>query len=178
VLRARSLTGIGFGPGERLLQSGTAGLNWRQDYSVGDAFFVARNALPIATRTAALQRYLTSPPDGATADGISAALVRLAGGSLLSPGSTALLLGWMKDSHTGPLRVRGGLVPGWSFAHKTGTGQELAGLATGYNDVGLLTGPSSQRYAIAILIAETHQPIPVRQALMSGVAHAVIAAAP
>lgn len=29
----------------------------------------------------------------------------------------------MDESLTGPQRIRGGLVPAWSYAHKTGTGQ-------------------------------------------------------
>ena len=177
-LTAKGVTGIAFGPGERLLQSATAGLAWKQEYSAGEAFFVARAALPMATRSAALARYLASPPDGASAEGIAAALGRLAGGQLLSPTSTSLLITLMTESVTGPQRIRGGLAPGWTFAHKTGTGQELDGLATGYNDVGLLTSPSGHRYAVAVMIASTREPIPVRQALMSDVARAVIAAEP
>jgi beta-lactamase class A len=152
-IAAKGLAGIGFGPGERPLQSATAGLAWTQDYAREDAFFAAREALPMATRTRALERYLANPPDGASAGGITNALLRLERGELLSPGSTALLLSLMGESLTGPERVRGGLSPGWSFAHKTGTGQELDGLATGYNDVGLLTAPSGHRYAVAVMIA-------------------------
>ena len=37
------------------------------------------------------------------------------------------------------------------FGHKTGTGQELSGRATGYNDVGLLTAPDGRTYAEAKL---------------------------
>lgn len=177
-LRRKSLNGIGFGPGERLLQSATAGLAWKQDYANGDAFFVARNALPMAARTAALTRYLARPADGASADGITAALARLTTGQLLSPSTTTLLLTLMGESLTGPQRVRGGVSAGWSYAHKTGTGQELAGLATGYNDVGVLTAPSGHRYAVAVMIASTRVAIPVRQALMADVARAVIAAEP
>ncbi len=177
-IAAKGLTGITFGPGERLLQSATAGLTWKQDYSVGDGFFTARAALPIATRSAALARYLSSPPDGASAEGITNALARLGKGELLSPASTSLMLTLMSESLTGPQRVRGGLAPGWTFAHKTGTGQELDGLATGYNDVGLLSSPAGHRYAVAVMIASTRVPIPVRQALMSEVARAIISAEP
>jgi beta-lactamase class A len=42
----------------------------------------------------------------------------------------------MANTHTGPNRLRGGLAPGWSLSHKTGTGQELGGVQAGYNDIG------------------------------------------
>src|SRR3546814_7192561 len=52
------LGSIRFGPGERLLQSGTAGLKWQQTYSAGYAFQKARAQLPDATRKAAMDAYL------------------------------------------------------------------------------------------------------------------------
>src|SRR3546814_4169713 len=57
------LGSIRFGPGERLLQSGTAGLKWQQTYSAGYAFQKARAQLPDATRKAAMDAYLADPPD-------------------------------------------------------------------------------------------------------------------
>jgi hypothetical protein len=45
---------IRFGPGERLLQSGIAGLQWNQKYSVGRRFYAARDELRYAQRKAAL----------------------------------------------------------------------------------------------------------------------------
>ena len=77
---------------------------------------------------------------------------------------------------TGPERLKGGLMPGWTIAHKTGTGQDLGDLTTGYNDVGLITAPNGDTYAIAVMIAATRRPIPERQALMAAVARAVVEA--
>ncbi len=77
-------------------------------------------------------------------------------------------------TNTGPARLPGGLGPGWRIAHKTGTGQDLGDLSTGYNDVGLITAPDGHVYAIAVTIASTSRPIPERQALMSGVTRAVV----
>ncbi|MET0271313.1 MAG: serine hydrolase [Sphingomonas sp.] len=176
MLARHGLDGIRFGPGERLLQAGTAGLAWRQDYAVNGGFLRARAALPMETRRAALERYLADPVDGASPAGITRALSRLAKGDLLSPESTRRMLALMAASRTGPGRLRGGLTPGWALAHKTGTGQELGAVATGYNDVGLLTGPGGRRYGVAVLIGRTTRPIPVRQRLMIEVMRAVIAA--
>lgn len=175
-LARAGIAGIRFGPGERLLQSRTAGLAWRQDYASGDAFARARAALPPAVRQAALDSYLADPVDGAEPAGVVDALARLSGGLLLSPGSTRLLLALMAASRTGPERMRGALDPGWSLAHKTGTGQELAGLATGYNDVGLLTAPDGRTIALAVMIGSTRRTIPERQRLMQDVVRAVVTA--
>ena len=73
--------------------------------------------------------------------------------------------------------VGGGLRPGWTLAHKTGTGQDLGNLSTGYNDVGLLVAPDGHRYAVAVMIASTRQPISTRMRLMGNVTRAVVASA-
>lgn len=173
MLARNGLASIRFGPGERVLQSRTAGLTWQQSYSIADGFYRARSALPLATREAALRRYLADPIDGASPDGIAAALARLRKGDLLSPSSTQFLLTLMASSKTGPQRLRAGVPEGWAFAHKTGTGQELAGLATGYNDVGLITAPNGHSYAIAVMIGSTRLAIPERQRLMSSVSRII-----
>ena len=111
-----------------------------------------------------------------TGAAIALALSRLARGELLSEISTAYLLDLMSKSKTGPDRLKAGLSPGWSLAHKTGTGQVLGTYATAYNDVGILTSPSGQRYALVVMIASTEQPVPIRQALMAEVMRSVIAA--
>jgi beta-lactamase class A len=174
VLARKGITGIAFGPGERLLQSRIAGLEWRPEYAIGQSFYQARSALPLSVRTEALNRYLANPMDGAQPEAIAAALASLRKGELLSPASTQYLLSQMAAARTGPQRVRGGVSPDWAYAHKTGTGQELGGLATGYNDVGLLTAPDGRTYAIAVMIGSTRRGIPERQRLMQAVARAVI----
>ena len=82
----------------------------------------------------------------------------------------------MRSSVTGPQRLRAGLGSGWTLAHKTGTGQELGGLATGYNDIGLITAPDGRSYAVAVMIASTRVSIPARQRLMADVVRAVVSA--
>jgi beta-lactamase class A len=174
-LKRHDIDGVRFGPGERLLQSQTAGLSWKQEYSRSGAFQTARAKLPISVREAALQRYLADPIDGATALGLVTGLTKLKQGELLSPTSTARLLDTMSHTKTGPQRLKGGLVPGWSLAHKTGTGQNLGGTTAGYNDVGILTAPDGHSYAIAVLIGRTTVSIPERQKLMNEAVRAVIA---
>lgn len=169
----RNLDGIRYGPGERAMQTAAAGLSWKPEYSFDRTFWEDREALPVARRKAALDAYLADPPDAATPLGVVEALSRLRSGALLSPESTAHMLGVMEGSITGGGRLRAGLPPGWKIAHKTGTGQVMGSLATGYNDVGLITAPDGRVYAVAVMIGATRQPLKARQALMAGVARAV-----
>jgi len=125
-------------------------------------------------RDKALRRYLADPLDAASANGVTLGLSLLAQGKLVSPRSTTSLLTLMRSSKTGPLRLKSGLRPGWTLAHKTGTGQDLGNLSTGYNDVGLLVAPDGHRYAVAVMIASTRQPIPVRMQLMGNVTRAIV----
>jgi len=171
----KGLGNIRFGPGERLLQSATAGLTWRPEYAFGNAFSLARARLPQSARIAAFERYVADPPDGAAPRAIADALARLKKGELLSPNSTAFLISTMESSKTGKQRMRGAVPPGWSFGHKTGTGQDLAGRTAGYNDVGLLMAPDGRAYAIAVMIGDTPRTIPQRQELMQSVVQAVVA---
>lgn len=174
-IQRKGLGDIRFGPGERLLQSQTAGLVWQPSYAFGNGFMIARDRLPRADRIAAFERYVADPPDGAAPVAIAGALARLKRGDLLSPESTSYLISTMESSHTGKQRMRGAVPPGWSFGHKTGTGQDLAGRTAGYNDVGLLMAPDGSGYAIAIMIGDTPRPIPARQALMQAVVSSVVA---
>jgi len=173
---ARNALGeIRFGPGERLLQSGTAGLTWQPSYSFGRGFEQARARLPREARVAAYQRYVAHPPDGAAPAAIAGALAKLKRGALLSPQSTAYLISTMESSRTGKYRLRGAVPPGWTFGHKTGTGQDLLGRTAGYNDVGLLTAPDGRSYAIAVMIGDSARSIQEKQLFMQGVVKAVVA---
>jgi len=174
-LARRFIPNIRFGPGERLLQSKTAGLVWDQKLSVGRNFYSARANLPRSVREKALDDYLANPPDGAAASSITLALAKLKRGEMLSPASTSYLLSTMAGAKTGPQRIKGGVPAGWSYAHKTGTGQDLPPRSTGYNDVGIMTAPDGTSYAVAVMISSTTVSIPERWELMQGVARAVVA---
>jgi beta-lactamase class A len=79
----------------------------------------------------------------------------------------------MSNTRTGKQRLRGGLAPGWSLAHKTGTGQVLGPVQSGYNDIGILTAPDGSSYSVAVMIRKTSVPIPTRMQLMQNVTRAV-----
>ena len=175
MIARKGLGSIRFYNGERALQSKIAGLIWTQSYSIGNAFYDARNALPMGIRRAAFERYISDPYDGASPHAVASALAALKRGELLSPASTARLLSIMGQTRTGKLRVRAALAPGWDWNHKTGTGQELGGRIGGINDIGLLTAPDGSVYAMAIMSVPDHSDGGAQE-LMRNVAKAVIAA--
>jgi beta-lactamase class A len=175
MIARKGLGAIRFYNGERALQSKIAGLIWSQSYSIGNAFFDARSALPLPLRKAAFERYLADPYDGASPHAIASALADLRRGGLLSRASSARLLSIMGQTRTGKLRVRAALAPGWDWNHKTGTGQELQGRIGGINDIGLLTAPDGAVYAMAIMTVPNSSDGGAQE-LMRNVARAVIAA--
>ncbi len=175
VIADKRLGDIRFGPGERLLQSKTAGLIWQPAFAIGNGFEIARSRLDPQVRAAALDAYIADPPDGAAPLSIADSIARLARGELLSETSTRYLIDTMSRSLTGRARLRAALPAGWQIAHKTGTGQDLGSRNAGFNDVGLLTAPDGRRYAIAVMIGDTRRPIRERQQLIQGVAAAVAA---
>ena len=169
----KNLGAIRFGPGERALQSGIAGLDWKQEYAIGQRFYAARDAVPLAARKAALDRYLNDPIDGASPQAIVRALAKLAKGELLSASSTRIMLDIMSRTSSGPNRLKAGVPAGWSFLHKTGTGQVLPPVSTGYNDIGIMTAPDGTRYAVAVMMGSTTASIPQRMTFMQFVSRAV-----
>lgn len=181
-LFSAGLEGIKFGPGEREMQSALAGLEWDPSFSIGKRFFEVRKTVPAAQRKAAFDAYVADPVDGASPNGIALALGKLAKGELLQPETTAVLLKLLNEVKSGPNRLKGGVPLGWSIGHKTGTGQVLdtvppgvIGDQTGYNDVGILTAPDGQRYAVAVLIGRTATPVPDRMELMHRIVAATVA---
>ena len=175
MLARHRIEGIRFGPGERLMQSQIAGLQWSPAYSTGQAFYQARNAVPIERRRTNFENYVEDPIDGATPLGLVDGLARLRRGELLSRASTERMLSIMSQTRTGRQRLSGGLAPGWRIAHKTGTGQQLGGTQAGYNDIGILTSPDGRHYAVAVMIGRTSTPLPQRMAMMQSVTRATIA---
>ena len=174
MIDSKGLGSIRFYDGERALQSKIAGLIWSQSYSIGDAFYKARSALPVSVRRASFERYVSDPYDGAAPHSVALALARLKRGDLLSPASTQRLLSIMGSTKTGALRVRAALKPGWKWSHKTGTGQNFQGRVGGINDIGLLTAPDGTTYAMAIMTVPDKSD-GGSQELMQAVTRAVIA---
>ena len=175
MIAAKNLGSIRFYDGERALQSKVAGLIWSPSYSIGNAFYKARSALPMSVRRSSFERYIADPYDGASPHAVATALARLRRGELLSAASTQRLLATMGSTRTGAMRVRAAITPGWKWSHKTGTGQNFQGRIGGINDIGLLTAPDGSVYAMAIMTVPNKSD-GAAQNLMQAVTRAVIAA--
>nr|WP_315457180.1 serine hydrolase [uncultured Sphingorhabdus sp.] len=172
MLDRRKVQSIRFGPGEVLLQSAIAGLNWQPEYRNGNAFKDQRSRIPMEQRRAALDKYLASPLDGAAPGTIALALRRFSERGPNDPGAKLLKL--MANTYTGRSRLRSGLAPRWSLAHKTGTGQVLGSVSTAINDVGVMKAPDGCKYQVAVMIAETRAGKEATNALMQNVARAIV----
>jgi len=171
MLDRRKVQSIRFGPGEVLLQSAIAGLEWQPEYRKGNTFNAQRSNIPMAKRKAALDAYLETPLDGAAPGTIALVLKRFSERDANDPGAKLLKL--MAGTYTGRSRLRSGLAPGWRLAHKTGTGQVLGSMATAINDVGVMTAPDGCVYSVAVMIAETRAGREAANAFMQNVARAV-----
>ena len=172
-LRRNQIAGVQFGTDERTKQSAIAGLKWKQAYSIDNAFYDARDLVDEEDRRRAFEAYLADPIDGASPDGITTALARLARGDLLSESSTDLMISTMQRTRSGPRRLKGGVPAGWTIAHKTGTGQFFDGVQSGYNDIGILTAPDGTNYALAVMIGSTRASYAARMEMMQEVTRSV-----
>lgn len=165
-LKSKGVEGIRIDRGERAIHAAAAEI----DAATGER----QNRL--------VDRFVGGTLDGSTLDsatpgGTVDALHLLHKGELLSPASTKLLLGIMGETVTGEKRVKAGLEPGWTWAHKTGTGGRANGQTRtlGVADIGLLTAPDGAVYALAIFVAGAAEPMAVQEGWFAEIARGVIA---
>ncbi len=149
---------------------------FRPDWKDQAAFDAARNLIPAPDRQAAMDVYLTDPRDSATLPGALNFLYRLAGGDLLSAGSTAQMLHWMEGAVAGANRFRAGLPKDVRFAHKPGSSPTDLGFTPATNDVGIATWPDGRRFAMAGFLAGSTATEPQRDQLFADAARLITAA--
>jgi beta-lactamase class A len=112
------------------------------------------------------------PRDTTTPAAMAADIRALALGEVLSAGSRARLVGWLRGNRTGDARLRAGLPAGWTAGERTGTGGRNTS-----NDVGLLFPPGGAAPVIvAAYLNEGAADGKVRDAALAEVAAAVAAA--
>lgn len=163
---------------ERELQTDVYGMAaFRPEWRGEAAFTKALAAVPPATRQAAMVAYLTDHRDTATVSAALDFLRKLATGQLLSPPSTELLLRIMTESPTGQNRLKAGLPPGATLAHKTGTGRTDLGLNPATNDIGVITLKDGRRYAVAVFLAGSRASDAERDKIIADVSRAIVRAA-
>jgi beta-lactamase class A len=104
-------------------------------------------------------------------------LRRISDDSPLTPEHTQLLLEWMKDSPTGPHRIKGELPSGTIVMHKTGTSDSANGLTYATNDAGLIILPDGRRLAIPIFVTDSAADDETRERVIARIARAAYDAA-
>lgn len=108
------------------------------------------------------------PRDRATPEAMTALLVKLWRGELLTAASTDLLLDIMGRVTTGPGRLRGMLTPDTHVAHKTGT------IGSVTNDVGIIPLPQNGGHlAVSVFVRGSPLPVEDRERAIAHIARAV-----
>lgn len=136
---------------------------WRTD----EAWTAAKLAVPEPQRRAAWATYATDVRDTTTTSAMLGFLRQLAAGDLISPSSTALLLGLMTETRTGENRLKAGLPEGATLAHKTGTSGTNFGVTVATNDVGILTLKDGRKYAVVVMLADSPADLKEREAVIA-----------
>lgn len=172
------IAGIRIDRYERELQTEAAGMPsfrpaWRTSAEYGKAW----NALPEAGRRAAWAAYMEDPRDTATASGALGFLNKLSAGQLLSPASTARLLKLMTDTPRGNTRLKAGLPPGATLAHKPGSSGENFGITAATNDIGIVTLKDGRKYAVVVFLSGSTADQAVQDAIIADAMRIVIRAA-
>jgi beta-lactamase class A len=95
-------------------------------------------------------------------------------GKALSPASRDFLYQAMKETTTGPNRIKGLLPAGTVVAHKTGSsGTNDEGLSPATNDVGIITLPNGKHVAVAIFVCNSAADEATRELVIAKIAKAV-----
>jgi len=173
ILERLGVSGLRVDRDEKHLQSEIAGLTWRAEYVDEAVFEKAMAAVPARRKAASYRAYQVDPRDTATPKGMAEMLYRLAQGRLVSAESTRFLLETMRQTATGADRLKAGLGPGWTLAHKTGTSSAYQGVRAATNDVGVVTSPNGEAYALAVFVADSKATDAQNAALMAALSAAL-----
>ena len=174
-LDRKGIRGVRFDRDEKRLQTEIVGLTWKPDFVDAAVLDEAIKAVPAEVRDAANRRYEKDVRDTATPMGMASMLDSLGSGRLLSNASTRWILDVMSHTAAFPDRLKAGVPPGWTIAHKTGTSGTWKGMTIATNDVGIVTAPDGTRVAIAVFIADSRASDSNRAALMAALAKSTVA---
>ena len=98
-------------------------------------------------------------------------------GKALNPADTAFILDLMRNTTTGPNRLKAGLPADAALRHKTGTSGIENGLDPATNDIGLITLPDGRILTLAVFVTDAHAPQETNESVIARIAAAVYQAA-
>jgi len=91
----------------------------------------------------------------------------------ISEQNQILLLKFMTESPTGPKRLKGLLPKETLVAHKTGTSGTINGVTAATNDIGIITLPNGEKFAIAVFVSDSPADEKTREEVIAKIAKAV-----
>ena len=151
-IRALDIDGLRVDRYAREMETQALGLEPNPAFASPAAFENAFAALGEAKQKDALARYQRDPRDTASPRAIATLFFKLLGGHLIRLRLATLMLDAMRRSKTGDDRLKGGMLPGWTFAHRVGTSRTVAGTTGVFNDAGLATNKKGAKIAIVLFI--------------------------
>lgn len=154
VIKTFDIDGLRVDRYERDLQPQALGLEPDPAYGDFTKLKAALDALGEAKQKEALERYLRDRRDTASPRALATLLFKLLSSHLIQPRFVTLVLDLMRRTKTGEDRLKGGMLPGWTIAHRGGTSLTILGRTAAFNDVGVATGKSGGRIAIVLLISD------------------------
>jgi beta-lactamase class A len=151
-IRTLDIDGLRVDRYAREMEAHALGLEPNPAFASPAAFESAFAALGEAKQKEALARYQRDPRDTASPRAIATLFFKLLGGHLIRPRLATLMLDAMRRSKTGDDRLKGGMPPGWAFAHRVGASRTIAGTTGVFNDAGLATNKKGAKIAIVLFI--------------------------
>jgi beta-lactamase class A len=151
-IKSFSIDGLRVDRYEREMGPQSVGLDPSPALADFAAFETALAALGEAKQKAALQRYLRDPRDTASPRAIATLITKVMSSHLIQPRFAMMLLDLMRRTKTGEDRLKGGLLPGWTFAHRGGTSMTVQGVTAAFNDVGLAQHKGGAKIVIVLFI--------------------------
>jgi beta-lactamase class A len=101
-------------------------------------------------------------------------LKALNNGKILSSKSRAYVQKMLLETSTGPNRLKGLLPKGTVIAHKTGTSgtNKQTGEMAAVNDIGIVTLPNGNQFAIAVFVSKSKEKIETNEKIIAEIAKA------
>lgn len=94
-------------------------------------------------------------------------------GKILSNENTEFLKGLMKNTSTGPKRIKGLLPSETDVMHKTGSsGTNKSRLTPATNDIGIVTLPNGKHFAIAVFVSDSKENSETNERIIAEIAKA------
>lgn len=161
---------------ERELQPEAAGLTPHASLTDPARFEKALADLGEVKQREALERYLRDPRDKASPRAIATLFFKLLSGHLVQPRHAMFVLDLMRRTKTGEDRLKAGMLPGWTFAHRGGVSRTIQGRTAVFNDAGLATTKKGRKIAIVLFIENAALPPPELARFHRATARAVLQA--